>query len=299
MINKIRARTSKEDRIFYTIVYTLLFILTLVVIYPVIYIISASFSSADAVSAGRVILFPVDFSLEGYEAVFADEDVWIGFKNSIIYTFVGTVVNVSMTLLAAYPLARADLPFRGKIMFLFTFTMLFSGGMIPNYILLQNLGMLNSMSALIIPGAISAYNMIITRTFIQSNVPKELLEASQIDGCSDFRFFFQMVIPLCKAVIAVITLYYAVGHWNAYFNAFLYLNDADLYPLQLILRDILVANNIDPSQILDPELMEAKAGLADLLKYSLIVVSTAPIMVLYPFIQKYFVKGVMIGSVKG
>jgi multiple sugar transport system permease protein/putative aldouronate transport system permease protein len=202
-------------------------------------------------------------------------------------------------MLAAYPLARPNLPYKGLLMFLFTFTMMFSGGMIPTYILVRSLGMIDTVWAMIIPGALSVYNMIITRTFLQTNVPSELLEASQIDGCSDTRFFFKVVLPLSKAIIAVITLYYAVGHWNSYFNAFLYLNTSRLYPLQIVLRDILLANTFDASLIVDEELAAAKQGLADLLKYSLMVVSSLPVILMYPFVQKYFTKGVLIGSIKG
>jgi multiple sugar transport system permease protein/putative aldouronate transport system permease protein len=212
---------------------------------------------------------------------------------------IGTFVNVAATMIAAYPLSRRDMPFRGLCMFLFTFTMFFSGGLVPNYILMQKLNLIDTAAAMILPGAISVYNMIITRTFIQNSIPAELMEASFIDGCNDIRYFFSMVLPLSKAVIAVISLYYAVGHWNAYFDAFIYLNSRRLYPLQLFLREILVANTIDPSLTVDPELHEQKQGLADLLKYSLIVVSTVPMLIIYPFVQKYFIKGVMIGSLKG
>jgi multiple sugar transport system permease protein/putative aldouronate transport system permease protein len=184
-------------------------------------------------------------------------------------------------------------------MVLFTFTMLFSGGMIPDYILLRDLRMLNTRFAMLIPGAIAAYNMIITRTFISASIPGELREAADIDGCSDIQYFLAVVLPLSKAVIAVITLYYAVAHWNSYFNAFLYLTNKNLFPLQIVLRDILIANSIDPSAILDPEIAAAKQGMTDLLKFSLIIVSSLPVMLIYPFIQKYFIKGVMIGSIKG
>lgn len=294
-----RIRYSKSDIIFYIIVTALLTIFTLIVVFPLLYVVSASFSSPKDVAAGRVYLWPVNFSLEGYEAVFRYPDIWIGYRNTIIYTIVGTVINVAITMVAAYPLTRKELPFRNFFTFLFTFTMFFGGGLIPSYINVKNLGMLNSMWALIIPGALSVTNMIIARTFIQSNIPNELLEAAQIDGCSYSRFFFQMVLPLSKAVLAVLALYYAVGHWNSYFNALIYIMDKSKKPLQIFLRDILVVNTIDSSMLIDPELMEAKQGIADLLKYSLIIVATVPILCVYPFIQKYFMKGVMIGSLKG
>lgn len=294
-----KIKRSGSDKIFDGIVLVLLTLLLIMVLYPLIYIVSASFSSASAVSTGKVILLPVDFSLEGYKAVFENKDIWLGYKNTIIYTVCGTFINVSVTLMAAYPLSRKDLKGKGFFTFFFTFTMLFGGGMIPNYILVRDLHLMNTRWAILLPGALSVYNMIVARTFIQGNIPNELLEASQLDGCSDTKYFFKIILPLSKAVIAVLVLFYGVGHWNAYFNAFLYLNDKALYPLQTFLREILVNNTIDMNSFADPSLMEAKQGLADLLKYSLIIVASAPVLCVYPFAQKYFVKGVMIGSVKG
>jgi multiple sugar transport system permease protein/putative aldouronate transport system permease protein len=271
----------------------------LVVFYPLVYIVSSSFSSPDAVAAGKVVLWPVEPSLEGYKAVFDNNMIGIGYFNSVVYAVFGTLINLSLTMVTAYALACPTLPWRNGIMLLFTFTMLFDGGMIPNYILLRNLGMLNTRWAMLIPGAIGIYNMIITRTFIGNSIPMELREAADMDGCSDIQYFWHCVLPLSKAVIAVITLYYAVAHWNSYFNAFLYLMDKKLFPLQIVLRDILIANTIDAGAIVDPELMAAKQGLADLLKYSLIITASLPVMMIYPFIQKYFIHGVMIGSIKG
>lgn len=295
--NKIHLSTS--DALFYRGVEILLVIVSLMVLYPLIYVLSASFSSGAAVSSGKVVLFPVDFSLEGYKTVFSDARIFVGYRNSIFYTVVGTLINLTVTFLAAYPLSRKDLVGRNFFMFLFSFTMFFGGGMIPSYILMRQLKLLNTVWAMLLPGALSVYNMIITRTFFQNNIPDELFEAAKIDGCTNRVFFFTMVLPLSKAITAVMALFYAVGHWNSYFNAFLYLHNDDLYPLQIFLRDILVANSIDPSLISDPELLEAKLGLADLLKFSLIVVSTVPLLIVYPFVQKYFVQGVMIGSIKG
>jgi len=292
-------RFPPEDKIYYTLIYLFTFFLVLSVLYPIVYVLSASFSSPEAVSTGKVILLPVEPGLQGYEAVFKDTRIPVGYLNTIFYTVAGTFINVSMTLFCAYPLARKHLPHRGFFTFFFTFTMLFSGGMIPNYLLLRDLHMLNTIWAMLIPGAISVYSMIITRTFIASSIPEELLEATQIDGCSDFKYFFLFVLPLSKAVIAVIAMQYAVGHWNAYFNAFIYLTKERLYPLQIILREILVMNQIAANNVVDPETAVAMQGLADLLKYSLIVISSAPILCIYPFFQKYFVKGIMIGSIKG
>jgi multiple sugar transport system permease protein/putative aldouronate transport system permease protein len=292
-------RLSTGDRTYYLIVDLIMTLLLIIVVYPLIYILSASFSSPSAVASGRVVLWPVDFGLEGYKAVFKNKDIVSGYRNTFLYTFFGTALNVGMTMIGAYPLSRKDLKGRDFFMLLFTFTMIFSGGMIPSYILMRQLHLINTPWVMIVPGAISVYNLIITRTFLQNTIPPDLLDASQIDGCSDTRYFFSIVLPLSKAILATITLFYAVGHWNAYFNAFLYLNDRKLFPLQIILREILIANTIDASQIVDPELEQAKQGMADLLKYSLIVVSSLPVMILYPFVQKYFVSGVMIGAIKG
>lgn len=288
-----------SDKVYYIISGFILTFILIAVSYPLIYVLSASFSSGNAVSSGQVLLWPVDFSLEGYEAVFKNKDIVRAYGNTFLYTILGTLVNVSVVMTCAYALSRPGLKGRGGFMFLFTFTMFFSGGLIPFYILMKDLHLINTMWAMVLPGALSVYNMIIARTFIQSSIPGELIEATSIDGCSDARFFFSFVLPLSKAVIAVITLFSAVGHWNAYFNALMYLNDRSLYPLQIILREILIMNQVDVSMIMDPELQVAKAQAAAVLKYSLIVVATVPILCVYPFIQKYFVKGVMIGSLKG
>lgn len=300
MIKKQRkVKLGKEDRIFYTICYAVLIFLTIIVLYPVVYIVSASFSSSGAVARGEVWLYPVNFSLEGYKAVLRYKDVWLGYRNTIFYVVAGTLINVTMTLVCAYPLTRKDLWGKNFISLMMSFTMIFGGGMIPNYLLIKSLGMINTIWAMLIPGAVSIYNIIVTRTFIQSNMPDELLESTKIDGCDDFKFFFKMVLPLSKAIIAVLTLRFAVGHWNAYFNAFMYLYDKNLYPLQIFLRDVLVNSSFSADMTMSAEDLEALQNLKLLLKYSIIVVSTAPLLVIYPFVQKYFVKGVMIGSVKG
>ncbi len=290
---------SWNDKLYYTVVAAVLTVFFLLVLYPCIFVISASFSSGTAVQAGKVVLFPVDFSLEGYRTVFHTSTVWTGFRNSLFYTIVGTFINVALTITTAYCLSRHDLPGRNGIMLLFTFTMFFNGGMIPTYILVQKLGMINTVWSLLLPGAIGVYNLIVARTFIINSIPGELLEAAQIDGCSDLMYFWKIVLPLSKAVIAVLVLFYGVGHWNSYFNAMIYLHDKALYPLTLFLREILMADQIDPSTIQDPEMQARLAEAAGVIKYALIVVSMVPVLVIYPFIQKYFVKGVMIGSVKG
>ncbi len=290
---------SREDKIFNVIINIIIAILFVVVAYPLIFVISSSFSSKEAVTNGLVFLWPVEFGIEGYAAVFKKADVLIGYRNTILYTVSGTTINIVLTMIAAYPLSRRDLPWGKWLTLLFTFTMIFSGGMIPTYMLVKSMGLMNNPLVMISVGAISAYNLIIAKSFIQNSIPGELLEAARIDGCSDFRYFGQIVLPLSKSVIAVLVLYYAINHWNAYFNAFIYLSERKYWPLQLFLREILLENQIDASQIVDPEIQEAKQGMANLLKYSLIVVSTIPVMLLYPFIQKHFVTGVMVGSVKG
>lgn len=296
---RVKVRLSADDKIYYTFVYIILSLLLLITLYPLIYIVSASFSSAQAVTSGKVFLWPVELGVDGYEAVFKHPNILNSYKNSFVYTVVGTMVNMAMTMIAAYPLSRRDMPHKGLFMFLFTFTMMFNGGMVPDYILLKDLRMIDTMWALIIPGAINVFNLILVRTFIMNSIPEALLEASRIDGCSDAKYFWSILLPLSKPVMAVVTLYYAVAHWNSYFQAFLYLYNEKLYPLQLVLREILVANSMDVNMINDPAMAEAQQNLADLLKYSLIVVSSAPVLILYPFVKKFFVKGVMIGSIKG
>lgn len=234
-----KVQLSIGDKTFYAVVTVFLALIGLIVLYPLIYVVSCSFSTPESVMAGDVVLFPTEFSLEGYKAVFRNKKVLLGVRNSAFYTVFGTMINIFMTTLAAYPLSRRDMPGQGPIMMLFTFTMIFSGGMIPNYLLVRNLGILNTVWAMLLPGAIAVYNMIIMRTFFQSSIPQELLEAAQIDGCSDIKYLLEVVLPLSKSIFAVITLYYAVAHWNAYFNAFMYLSKDQLYPLQIFLREIL------------------------------------------------------------
>ena len=275
-------------------------ILTLAVLYPVIFVISASFSNADRLVAGDVWLWPVSVSLDAYKLLFSYNQLWTGYFNTIVYTVTGTLLNLAMTLICAYPMARKNLVGRGPLMMFFSFTMLFSGGMIPNYILVKSLGLLNTRLAMLLPGAMSIYNMIVARTFIQTSIPDEMLEAAQIDGCNDFQFFYQMVLPLSKSIIAVLALWYGVGHWNAYFNAFLYLKDRDLYPLQIFLKDILVqSEEISISEADYNTVGAVSENISVAIRYCMIVVSTVPLFCVYPFVSKHFEKGVMIGSVKG
>lgn len=287
------------DRIFDVFIYLFLCMSFIVVTYPLLYVVSASFSSPHAVIAGKVWFFPVEPTLRGYAAVFKNSQLITGFMNSLFYMVIGTSLNLIMTVIAAYPLSRKELQGRNAVMMFFVFTMFFSGGLIPGYLLVKNLGMLDTRWALIIPAAMSVWNVIITRTFFQVTIPQELYEAAQIDGAGDFRFLLSIAVKLSAPIIAVMALYYGVGHWNTYFSALIYLNSQELFPLQIILRSILVLNNIDPMMMKDFEALQRKQGLADVLKYAVIVVASVPVLLIYPFVQKYFVKGVMIGSIKG
>ena len=294
-----KMKNGKGDRAFSFIIYLYLSIILVIVLYPIIFILSSSFSAKDAVTAGEVVLFPVGFSLEGYKAVLDEPEFLNAYLRSIGYTVVGTVINVVITILAAYPLARKDLKGRGLIMLLFAFTMFFNGGLIPTYLVVKGVGMLNSPWALWLPAALSIWNMIITRTYFQTTIPHDLLEAAQMDGCNDYIFLWKIVLPLSVPIIAVISLFYAVDHWNQYFSALLYLNEPNLYPLQLVLREILVRSQMSADFMGETADSAKILGLAELLKYCLIVVSTLPMMVIYPFVQRFFVKGVMIGALKG
>lgn len=296
-----RIKDSLSEKVFYWVNGSYLLIVLLVVIYPLLYIVSSSFSSTRAVISGRVWLWPVEPSLAGYSAVFNNKDILTGYANTFFYTTVGTTLNVIMTVAAAYPLSRRDFKARHLIMLLFVFTMFFSGGLVPSYLLIRNLGLINKRIVMIIPVAMGVWNVIITRTFFESTIPAEMLEAAQIDGCSDIKFILRIVLPLSSAILAVISLFYAVGHWNAFFSALLYLSDRKLWPLQVFLREILILNTIDITVLESASLkeIETREGLKELLKYSLIVVASVPVLCLYPFVQRYFVKGVMIGSIKG
>src|SRR5215213_1732864 len=293
-----RIRESFGDRLFLSCVYLILTIVLLIVLYPLVYIISSSFSSPLAVSSGRVWLWPVDFSLRGYQVTLGNPQIITGYANSLFYAFFGTLISVTLTVLLAYPLSRKTFYGRNILMVFLVFTMLFSGGLIPTYLVVKNLGLLNTRWALLIPQAIAVWQVIITRTFFQANIPEELVEASQLDGCSDLRFLWSVVLPLSEPIIAVLVLMYAVSQWNSYFDALIYLKSPELYPLQLVLRSILILNTTT-SGSMEASAMVERQQLADLLKYSLIVVASLPVLIIYPFVQRYFVKGMLIGAVKG
>lgn len=296
-----RYKETGRDKLFTITNLIVLSIIFIIVAYPLVYIISASFSNADAIVAGRVKFLPVEPTIAGYTAVFEHKGIMRGFYNSFFYMFVGTAFNIVMTILIAYPLSRDNVPGKRIISLMLVFTMMFQAGLIPNYLLIRQLNLIDTRWVMIIPKALNVWNVMITITYFRTTIPKELLEASQIDGCDDFNFVLRVVLPLSKPIIAVITLFYAVAHWNTFFDAMIYLSDATLQPLQLILRNILVQNQVSMDMLasIDPESLAQSERLAVLLKYSLIVVSSAPLMMLYPFIQKHFVKGMMVGSVKG
>ena len=302
MAKKKRIALTRADMIFDAVNYTLLTGAMLIVLLPLLYVVSCSLSDPMAVTSGKVWFWPVDFSLDAYKAVLEYHAIWTGYRNTVIYTIFGTLFSVSITLLAAYPLSRRDFGMRNVYMRMFTFTMLFSGGLIPFYITVQGLGMVNTFWAMIIPYGMSVWNVIITRTFFEQTLSGEILDAAQIDGCTDFGFFFRIALPLSGAIIAVNALFYAVGKWNSYFDALILIRESDRMPLQIILRRILVQNSVDKQMTASVGSASSEAELArlrELIKYALIVVSSLPVLCLYPFVQKYFVKGLMIGAVKG
>ena len=298
-----RIRRSASDLRFDIINYTILAVLLVIIIYPLYFVVIASFSAPSLVTTGRVTLWIKQFNIEGYKRVFELDEVWQGYANTIYYVSTKTVLSTFFTLLAGYALSRKYCPFRNKIMALFTFTMFFGGGLVPTYLLVKNMGLNNTRSVIIILGMISVYNIIITRTFMEANISESLVDAASIDGCGHFQFFFQMVLPLSPAIIAVLVLWTAVGEWNSWFNAMIYLRDENKYPLQFVLRNLLntVSTMLGVTDAFtDTEgIYTEQQLLAEIMKYSLIIVSSAPIMMIYPFLQKYFVKGIMIGSVKG
>lgn len=300
MNTKIKFRNMRTgDKIFEIINFTLLTLVTIVILYPVLYIIAASLSDSQAVIAGEVYIFPVRPTLRGYEAVFKNKKILTGFANSFFYLIVGTALNLVMTMLCAYPLSRKEFRARGPIAMFFVFTMYFSGGLVPSYMLISNLHLINTRWAMIIPTAMSTYNMIICRTYMTNSIPDEMYEAAQIDGCTPWKYFIRIVTPLCKPILAVLTLYYGVAKWNNYFDAMLYLRKDSMQPLTIIMREILIQNKVDMTQIGDASNLAKLQGMSELLKYSTIVVASVPVMLLYPFVQKHLVKGVMIGAVKG
>ncbi len=291
-------RSSKGEFLFDACVNLLGLAVVIIVLVPLIFVVSASFSDPDLVLKGKVFLFPKGLTLEPYKMVFQNKDIWVGYRNTIFYTAAGTTISVILTVLAAYPLSRKEMAGRRFFMLVILFTMYFNGGLIPTYLLVRNLGMYNKIWALLIPSAISTFNLIVAKTFFENNIPDEMYESAKLDGCGNMRMLLNIALPLSKAIIAILVLYYAVDQWNSYFNALIYLNNEKLYPLQIILRNILLLGQTEQLGTNDVGMGE-KIKMAEGIKYSVIIISSVPILMVYPFVQKYFVKGVMIGSVKG
>lgn len=289
---------SPSDKIFYISNTVLMAIIIFIVLYPLWFVLIASFSDYKAVGSGKVVLWPVGFYLGAYKNVFMRETILIGYRNTIFYTVIGTLINLVLTITGGYALS-VKFPGRNIISFFITFTMFFGGGIIPTYFVYKSLRLINTAWVMLLPGAISTYNLILCRTFISQNIPEELYEAASIDGCDRIRFYIKVVLPLSTVLISMMTLFYAVGHWNSYFRAMMFLDNKKLYPLQLVAREILINESLAVTDTIDPETLARSQQLAEQLKYALIVVASLPVLALYPFLQKFFVKGIMIGSIKG
>lgn len=290
-------KLSRSDRIFEWINYTILTAVLLAVLYPLYFVVIASFSNPTYVNNGSMVFWPKGWMILGYEKVFQYADVWIGFRNTIFYTVLGTLLNVAVTMGIAYTLSRKSFLGKKALMIFVLIPMFFGGGLIPTFLVVKGLGLYNTWLAMIILGTVNVFNVIIARTFIQSSIPEELYEAAQMDGCNHFTYFFKIILPLSSSIIAVLLLYYGVGHWNDFFTPLIYLNDKNLFSLQLVLRGILIQSTIQ-TDLLDAEDAARKQMLVEQIQYALIIVTSLPILAVYPFLQKYFVKGVMIGSVK-
>lgn len=297
-------KDSKADKVFLGFVYAFLIVSLVIVLYPLIYIVSASISNPHMVNSGEMWLLPKDITFEGYRTLLGNESIWRGYRNTIYYTALGTSINLLVTLPCAYALSREDFYGRKAFTNFMLVTMFISGGLIPSYLLINSLGMLNTVWALVIPGSVSVYNVVVTRTFFQTTIPREMEEAAIVDGCSDFRLFLQIVLPLSTPIIAVMALFYGVGHWNSFFSALIYLSDKSMYPLQMVLREILVLQDMSSNTVSNvssdmANMLYSKQQLASVIKYGVMIVSSLPVIVVYPFLQKYFVKGMMVGSIKG
>lgn len=298
-----RVKKFRDSDLLFDAVNIILATMVLVaILYPLIYITSASFSDPFKVAGGEMWLWPVAISLEGYERLFGYSEIWLGYANTILYALGGTLLSLAITLPCAYALSRKDFIGRGFIMTLVMITMFISGGLIPTYINIKNLGLINKRWLMYINGASGAYYIIVSRTFFATTIPQELQECSRIDGCSNFRLFMQIVLPLSKPIIAVMAMYFAVARWNEYFAPMIYLKDRTLFPLQLFLREILIQSQVAAEMITDVETAEAiaaRARISQMVKYTSIIVSTLPMLIIYPFLQRFFIKGIMIGAIKG
>ena len=295
---KAKSRTTKGDRIFDVCIIVFLGIICILVLYPLYYVLVASFTDPNIVNTGKMLLYPEELYLDGYKEIFKYRDIWSGYWNTIQYTVVGTIIAVAITVPAAYALSRRDMMGRKTIMFLFTFTMFFQGGIIPLFLLINNLKIYDSIWAIVLPTAVSVWNLIICRTFFESSIPKEILEAAKIDGCTELGIFFKIVLPVSMTIIAVMILFYATGLWNSFMNPLMFLRSGDKMPLQVVLRNLVLSNQ---AAAMSADALDAamRQKMADQMKYGIIVVSAVPLLCVYPFLQKYFVKGVMVGAVKG
>lgn len=292
------SRKTKGDRIFDVVNTIILSLILIIILYPLIFVISASFSDPVKVLQGEVLLLPKGINIEGYKLVFSHDQIMSGYKNTLIYTVLGTSINLIMTILGAYPLSRRDFRARSFFTFLIVFTMFFSGGLIPTYLVVKQLGLIDTLWAIVLPGAVSVWNLTIMRNFFQTSIPFELQESAMIDGCGNFSLLWRVVLPLSTPIIAVMVMFYGVGHWNAFFNALVYLSDEKKYPLQLVLRSILIQEQTGEMIAADDSVIRRQM-LAETIKYAAIVIASIPVLILYPFLQKYFVRGIMVGALKG
>ena len=306
MNKKNRISLSAGDKVFVAVNATILLLFAIILLYPLVYVLSASLSDPYAVKTGKMILFPIGTTLDGYKFAFKYKDIWTGYANTILYTVVGTLFNLSATIPCAYALARKDLVGRNFLMTLFIITMYFNGGLIPTYINASGFGLVNTRWSMVILGLVNVFNLIVARTFFANSVPWELQESGYLDGCNTFQLLWNIVLPVSAPIIVVLALYYGIGHWNQYFNAMIYLRDRDMFPLQLVLRELLTSASMSQSALADGgfsiaeiEALMEMAERADRLKYCVIVLSAAPMLIVYPFLQKFFEKGMMIGAIKG
>jgi putative aldouronate transport system permease protein len=294
-----RIRQSKQDVIFEVITVTIMVLVLATVLYPLYFVLIASISDPVAVGTGRVTLLPVNPMLDGYRRILNDSRIWTGYRNTIVYTIAGTAINVSLTMLLAYPLSRRAFSGRSIIMVFLIITMYFRGGIVPTYLLVRSLGLVNTFWVMVLLGAVSVHHTIVARTFLQSNVPNELQEAAAMDGCGHLRFFLSVVLPTSPAIIAVLSLFYAVSHWNEFFRGLVFLTEGSRYPLQLVLRSILIQSEMTEEVLGGVEDTEYRRRLSEMIQFGVIIVASLPVLVAYPLLQRYFIKGVMIGSLKG
>ncbi len=291
-------RQQDKERRFDFLNVGILIFFAVVTLYPLYFVVIASISSPIDVNSGKVILFPVNLTFDGYREIFQYEPLWKGYINTVLYTALGTVINLVVTITSGYALSRQDLPWRRFLTFLFIFTLFFQGGLIPRYLVVKDLGLMNNLGAMIWPNALNVFYLMMCVTFFRTSIPQELHESARMDGCGTFRYFTRIVLPLSQALVAIMALYYGIFHWNSFFDAYMFLTDKDKYPIQVVLRDLIISNQ-SMSMDIDPMAADERQRLADLIKYGAIIFSSLPVLIVYPFLQRYFVKGAMIGAVKG